>query len=119
MMAAQQKRAMLAEKEKEALLAERRALRNMVQSQKRSKKVGGRARKKKEKNDFVGSAFVNGKASATDDSSEELQLLSGEKERKKKSQSFQKYTTGDGKIYYSNIETKETVWTLPADAVVV
>lgn len=36
-------------------------------------------------------------------------------ERILKGSSWKEYTTPEGKKYYSNIKTKETVWEIPAD----
>ena len=115
----------IAEDEKNALLLERRKLKGMVAAQKRTgggfKK--GRSGKKGKKKDFASVALeedgnsVSFKGSDDKPKNRDLQVKAAEKDSGlKKQASFRRHVSGDGKAYFSNVETNETVWELPNDA---
>jgi len=121
-MADSKRKAQKAEDEKNALLLERRKLKGLVAAQKRNKtKTSKRSGGKKFKKDFASVALHDdGRAIEGED----LQIIQQSQELRsspghRKTTSFKKHTSSDGHIYYSNIETKETVWELPENAVVV
>ena len=121
-MADSKRKAQKAEDEKNALLLERRKLKGLVAAQKRNKtKTSKRSGGKKFKKDFASVALHDdGRAIEGED----LQIIQQSQELRsspghRKTTSFKKHTSSDGHIYYSNVETKETVWELPENAVVV
>jgi hypothetical protein len=125
-MADQQKKTQMIENEKNALLLERRKLKGLVSAQKRNKDKGSRKGrgKKKKKKDFASMA-LNGTENEIDISVAEkrndlnpaIEAVKKAGSLHKKSESFRRHVSSDGHVYYSNNDTNETVWTLPADAI--
>ena len=132
-MADQQKKTQMIENEKNALLLERRKLKGMVAAQKRNNKKGSKKSrgKKNKKKDFASVALTDhGQASAeksvsfaeaeNDIFKPKPEIESAEKSGglHKKTESFRQHVSSDGHIYYCNVETQETVWTLPEGGLV-
>ncbi len=126
-MADQQKKTQMIENEKNALLLERRKLKGLVAAQKRNKDKGskkGRGKKNKRK-DFASVALTGMEneidisvAEKRNDLNPAVEAVKTADSLHKRSESFKRHVSSDGHVYYSNIDTKETVWTLPADAIV-
>ena len=106
------------EKQAEALAMERRRIAKVVQSQKSENNSKARKKLKKGK---TKKEFASQKATLlleADKAAAAMQIDTSQQTRSAKSKSFRKYVTSSGKEYFSNIETNETTWTLPDDAVV-
>jgi hypothetical protein len=119
-MADQEKRTKIAEDEKNALLLERRKLKGMVAAQKRGNaKSGGKnrgGRGKKAKKDFASVALEDDGNSI--EQADLNAVAAAQKSSHGRQQSFNRHVSGDGHIYFSNADTKETVWELPEGAIV-
>ena len=64
------------------------------------------------KEDLPGGAHI------VDQTSASKSAVSGSN-RHRRARSFQKHQSIDGKVYYSDTQTKETVWELPEDAILI
>ena len=123
-MARMEERAKLAENEKHALLVERRKLKGMMAAQKRTKDKSRRngSKTKTKKKDFASVALSIEGSNAQElalTTSNTLGLETASKSADAIStglQTFSQHVSDDGHIYYSNIDTGETMWELPEGA---
>ena len=80
----------------------------------RGKNRGGRG--KKAKKDFASVALEDDGNSI--EQADLNAVAAAQKSSHGRQQSFNRHVSGDGHIYFSNADTKETVWELPEGAIV-